>query len=133
MLYGQQWVKQPIIANIVGDANSTRMEVVICVGDIGGPQSISQVVVNGVIMPKKGHIELGSSIPLELPRPAGGFGSVATGGRSGFINSDAGYNSFGDPYGGLATIEIVVYVELAANNSVPTFASSPPARRSPRS
>lgn len=118
MLYGQQWIKAPIIANVVGDANSTRMEVVICVGDIGGPQSISQVVVNGVIVPKKGAANWDPLFRWNfLDQKADG--SIATGGRSGFINSDAGYNSLGDPYGGLATIEIVVYVELAANNSVP--------------
>lgn len=118
MLYGTQWIKKPIIANVVGDANSTRMEVVVCVGDIGGVDGILQVVVNGVIVPMKGATGWDPLFRWNFLDQQT-FGSIATGGRSGFINADNGYNSLGDPFGGLATIEIVVYVELAANNSVP--------------
>jgi hypothetical protein len=38
---GQQWLKQPIVANILGDANSTRFEVVIDCGDISDATATS--------------------------------------------------------------------------------------------
>jgi hypothetical protein len=124
MLYGNQWVKQPIVANVLGDANSTRCEVVLCVGDIG-PDGIVEVVVNGVIVPP-----LGSASPLLGTGPDPLFRwnfldqltttSTHTGSRNGRVNGDLGWNGQGDPYGGLATIEIVVYADLAQSGAAPS-------------
>jgi hypothetical protein len=115
MLYGTQWIKTPIIANILGDGNSTRMEVVVCVGDVS--TGIQQVVVNGVIVPANGA----GADPLFRWNFLDGssFASTHTGGRNGIATADKGYDSNGDPYGSLATIEIVVYSELAQSNSAP--------------
>jgi hypothetical protein len=117
LLYGTQWVKQPIIANVIGDANSTRMEVVVCTGDIG-PGGIIQVVVNGVLVPAKGNSGASALFRwnfLDQQVQA----SAHTGNRNGFANPDAGYDLLSDPYGSLATIEIVVFSELAQSASAP--------------
>ncbi len=117
MLYGSQWIKAPIVCNVLGDGNSTRMEVVICVGNIG-TSGIWTVLVNGVIVPP-----IESAHDKKLMRwnfaDAVTYTSSHTGSRNGLATADAGYDSNGDPYGGYAMIEIVVYSELAQSNSVP--------------
>lgn len=117
MLYGSQWIKQPLICNVLGDGNSTRMEVVICVGDIG-TSGIWTVLVNGVIVPP---IESATDKKLMRWNFADGVTrtSTHTGSRNGKATADLGYDGNGDPYGGFAMIEIVVYSELAQSNSVP--------------
>lgn len=108
LVYGNQWVNSPKIANVLGDANSTRMEVIVCVGDVG-PNGILEVVVNGVI------------VPFQNPKDAlFTWRFVNTGSRNGAPSSDALYDSNGDPYGSLCTIEIVVYRALADSTSPPT-------------
>lgn len=116
MVYGTQWVKTPIIANVLGDGNSTRFEVVVCVGDIG-TTGIQLVVVAGVLVPANGA----GSDPLFRWNFLDGssFASTHTGGRNGKATADKGWDSNGDPYGSLATIAAVVYSELAQSNSVP--------------
>lgn len=123
MLYGTQWVKPPIIANVIGDPNSTRMEVVICVGDIASMENIQLVLVNGVVVPPLGFVGAQALFRWNFLDQKT-YGSVATGGRSGYRNTDFGYVNSGllpqsDPYGGLATIEVVVFSDVAASNSIP--------------
>jgi len=119
---GAQWIKNPIIANVLGDGNATRMEVVLCSGDIGH-DGVDVVVVNGILIPPNAQV---GTDPLErwnfLDSLTDATASVSThtGGRNGIATADLGYNSLGDPYGGLATIEIVVYSDLAASNSIPS-------------
>ena len=48
---GTQWVIPPIVINELGDANSTRGEATICMGNIG-TYGILQVVLNGIIVPR---------------------------------------------------------------------------------
>lgn len=119
-----QWIKQPIIANVIGDGNATRFEVVICSGDIGY-YGINQVVVNGVIIPR--NVGPGSTDPLQrwnfVGDPALGT-PMATGSRNGQQTKDKGYTDpsgtpQSDPYGSLATIEIVVYAQLQQSGGVP--------------
>ena len=117
MLFGRQWVKKPIIANVIGDANSTRMEVVICEGQLE-PYAVEQVVVNGVLVPPIGYVESEKLFRFNW-LDSKYYDSTHTGGRNGIACADYGYNGQGDPYGGLATIEIVVPAELAQSNSTP--------------
>jgi hypothetical protein len=117
LVYGTQWVNNPLIANTIGDGNSTRMEIVVCNGDIG-PNGIQTVVVNGIIIPAwstQGVDKLERWNFLDNPNfpPL----STHTGSRNGYASLDAEYNGGGDPYGGLATIEVVVYSDLAQSNS----------------
>lgn len=122
MVYGAQWVKKPVIANILGDGNATRFECCICVGNIG-PFAVNQVVVNGVMVPPLVATTLAASASDALFRwnflDGGTINSKFTGGRSGVACGDTPYNGQGDPYGGIATIEIVVYNDLAQSNGVP--------------
>ena len=119
MLYGTQWIEPPIVVNELGDGNSTRMECVLCMGDIG-TSGVLQVVVNGVIVPQNGA----GSDPLFRWNFIGNPLGSHTGSRNGSPTKDAGYNDGsgnpqGDPYGSYATIEIVVYRQLAESGSVP--------------
>jgi hypothetical protein len=120
---GQQWVHSPLVVNVLGDANSTRMEVVIDCGDIGDFKSIAQVVVNGVIVPRLGDSFTGTGPFGTITRnPATDlfrWTLIATGSRTGAFTGDLPWKGQGDPYGSLAMIEIVVYAELAAGNSTP--------------
>jgi hypothetical protein len=124
LVYGTQWVNNPVIANVIGDGNSTRMEIVVANGDVG-PNGIQQVVVNGVLIPAWGvNSGFNPGDPLErwnfLDNPNTPSNSTHTGGRNGYSSLDAEYNGTGDPYGGLATIEVVVYADLAQSNSTPS-------------
>ena len=129
------------IANVLGDANSTRGEAVICVGDIGqngvrldsdvNQQDglITGVLVNGVLVPPNGsspdnklfrwNFLDNQPIIFQIISAYKFFGSAHTGSRNGFANTDAWRTGTGDPYGGLATIEWVVYSDLAQSNSPP--------------
>ena len=132
-LYGEQWV-EPLVVNVLGDGNATRMECVVCLGDIG-PDGILEVVCNGVIVPQLGVTHtitfLGNTITVSdagslfrwnfIGTPLGSH----TGSRNGSPTQDSGYNDSagvprGDPYGSSAVIEIVVYNELAQSSSVPS-------------
>lgn len=113
--YGTAW-GAPLIANTIGDGNLTRFELIVCGGNIGpynGNGPILQVVMNGVTVPHN----TGSSDPTNNGLR---WDLVTQGLRSGAPTADAGYNSQGDPYGGIAMAYAVLFVELAASNAVPS-------------
>jgi hypothetical protein len=117
LVYGTQWVNSPLIANTIGDGNSTRMEIVVANGDIG-QNGVQMLVINGIIIPAWStqgvdKLERWNFLDnLNSPQI-----SAHTGSRNGYASQDAEYNGQGDPYGGLATIEAVVYSDLAQSNS----------------
>jgi hypothetical protein len=122
MLYGIEWVK-PVIANILGEPNSTRCEFVVCqdftgTGQIGDGRTdingcgILQVVVNGVIVPS-----ITNSPDKDLYYAA----MVANGSRNGGINPVSLFDSQGDPYGSLTTGVVVIYRQLAESGSAPNM------------
>ncbi len=128
MLYGTQWLK-PIVTVIPADANSTRFECVICQDDIG-LDGIVQVVVNGVVVPRNGSSPDNALYrwnfvgdPTLRTNIGGGAGTPpttsATGSRNGAATKDAQFDEQGDPYGSLATIEVVVYAQIAQAGSLP--------------
>lgn len=130
LVYGTQWLKSPIIENILGDGNSTRCEVTVGLGDVG-LDGIQMVLVNGVIIPRNGEDKhIGGFVihtdPLFRWNFSGDPLGTHTGKRSGSPTNDAGYNNQngipqGDPHGSLACLEVVVYVDLAESNSPPNI------------
>lgn len=108
MVYGEGWV-EPVIANIVGDPNSTRFEAILCYGPVDG---VNRVIVNDVEVPFQGRDPLFS------------WYWVTQGNRSGAPNmlpgwTDAAGQPTSDPYGSMATIAIVVYRQLVNSNQTP--------------
>jgi hypothetical protein len=114
LIYGAGWVQPPIM-NVIGDANSTRMEAVLCVGAMRGavhtdPGAVQKVVVNGEEVP---------FVTGSPDKTIFRWDWVNPGNRNGAPNTDAEYDGNGDPYGSLACIEIVVPIKAAQSNAVP--------------
>ncbi|GAC1674243.1 MAG: hypothetical protein NVS9B2_23530 [Steroidobacteraceae bacterium] len=120
MIAGTQWVK-PVILSVPADANSTRMEAVLCQDKVENDKSLNsfgpnqgdaiiQVVCNGIIVPHS------SSTPdKNLFR----WDWSSNGSRRGVSTGDVPWLHTGDPHGSLACIEIVVYNEIAQGGIVP--------------
>lgn len=109
-VYGAQWVDcTATTRNALGDPNSLRGESVVCVA-ANGAILINTVLVNGVTVPQ---FTAGSDVLFC-------WRFINAGGRNGAVNGDALYNSQGDCYGSLATIEWVVPYQLAAGGSRPS-------------
>ena len=111
LLYSTQFVT-PKISNIIEDGNATKMEAMICTGNIGS-SGVQKVIVNGIEVPYNN-----SDVQLT-------WRWVNTGGRFGHASTDTGYSNsghsaLGDPYGSIATIEIVVYKDVFTGFGTPT-------------
>ena len=112
LIYGMAWVEPPIV-NVVGDGNYTRGEAVLCFGQIS---DIYRCVVNDTEIS-----------PTNRPdRTAYGYVNkdfryawINDGRRDGLPNTDAPYNSQGDPYGNLAAIQWLVPRAIAEAGSKP--------------
>lgn len=129
-IWGTCFVYPPVM-QVIGDPNSTRFECVVCLGNIKGggiedpgvsPDPIQMVIVNDYIVPF-----YTSSDDPTISR----WAWVSYGNRNGQCNRDAPWNGSGDPYGGLATIEVVVPAAVAASNAIPqvqVLTSGPPVR-----
>ncbi len=111
MLYGTSFVEPPVM-NVIGEPNTTRFEVVVCVGQAGnddfGADSVHIVIVNDIIVP---HLVEGGP-PLY-------WQWVNIGKRDGYCNRSVIYNGQGDPYGSLACINIVVPRSVQDSSSIP--------------
>jgi hypothetical protein len=110
MVYGEGWV-EPVLANIVGDPNSTRFEAVLCYGEVDG---VDRVIVNDVEVP----------FYQDGRDPLFAWWWVNRGDRDGTANplpgwADQNGDGTGDPYGSLATIAIVVYRQLVDSQQIP--------------
>jgi hypothetical protein len=132
LVYGQVFV-DGVVLNVIVDANSTRMEVLICFGNIGNGSwsgsasstgGVQMVVCNGVTVPYN-YNSVGGPDPVDaLFR----WQYVNYGNRNGMANTDddysnnpgVAYSGLGDPYGNLAVIEIVVPIALMTSQTVPT-------------
>lgn len=106
LVYGTQWV-DGLVLNVVGDANLTAMEVLLCIGEVRGVQ---RVVVNDVQIFEGG---MGGSTL------AGFYNWVNKGNRHGAPNADTFYDSKGDPYGSLAVLHVRVPKRLVDSSSTP--------------
>ena len=114
LLYGATWVQPPVM-NVLGDANSTRFEVVLCADQLRGsgttdPGSVQKVIVNDTQIP---------FVPYSPDKNTFRWEWVTNGKRNGSPCADKLYDSKGDPYGSLATIEICVPRSLADSSSAP--------------
>lgn len=114
MVLGQSFVEPPVM-NVLGEANSTRFECVIGVGqihdDIATPGPVEAVIVNDFLIP---HISQSTGHDGLLA-----WSWVNHGGRDGYCNRNALYDGAGDPYGSLATIMVVVHRKMHDSTGVP--------------
>jgi hypothetical protein len=117
MVYGSAWLTDAPVVVISGDPNSTRMIVALTVGNLGGslgsagsPGRVRRVIVNDTEVPFVAYSPDKSIFRWE-------WSSLGT--RDGNKITDAGFDGLGNPYGSIATIEIVVYKSVAASDSVP--------------
>ncbi len=112
MIYGTTFVEPPVM-NVVGEANSTRLEVAICPGLLhdgsatAGP--IQMVLVNDFVVP---HQSVSTDVLMA-------WGWVSYGGRDGHCNKNAIYAGKGDPYGGIACIQISVPRKVSDSSAIP--------------
>lgn len=117
--YPQTWgisFIEPPVMNVVGDPNSTRMEVVLGLGPTYGgsgndPGPIQFVIVNDFSVP---FIKNSSDLLLAWTWLNGG-------GKFGTCNRAAIYNGEGDPYGSMVALAISVPNIVAGSNSVPSI------------
>jgi len=112
LVWGTAWV-EPKIANVIGDANSTRFECLVCWGEV---DQILRVVVNDVELPAATDMSHGA---LPVADALFRWNLVNRGDRDGAPNADAGYDSAGDPYGSICVLECVVPRRLAESSAVP--------------
>jgi hypothetical protein len=123
LVYGTQWV-DPAIISLTGDANLTKMEALLCYGEI---DYVHEVIVNGVRIP---HVDNESRFPSMSSIKEGGntikgFWQMSNRGiRRAQPTDDALFTDssgvpLGDPHGSLAVIEIVVPRKLADASSTP--------------
>lgn len=116
VVYGTQRM-EPLVVNTNGDGNLTKMEVLLCVGEI---DYIYEVTVNDVRIP---HVnddsEFMPSVKENGNTTTGFWKTVNKGDRDGSPNPDALYDSKGDPYGSLAVITVVVPRKIAEASGAP--------------
>jgi hypothetical protein len=111
-VYGTAWV-DPIICNVVGDANYTAFEALICFGEV---DDILRVIVNDVEVPAASTMTHGS---LPVKDVLFHWNLVNRGHRDGGPAQGNIYEGKGDPYGSFCTILITVPRKLADSSSVP--------------
>lgn len=116
LVYGTQRVK-PLVLNVLADGNVTKMEVLLCYGQIS---EIYEVVVNDQYVP---HVDDDALFMTNIKQGGnnitGFWRTVNDGRRDGAPNDDALYDQLGDPYGSLAVVEISVPRAVAAAGSIP--------------
>jgi len=121
-IWGTCFVYPPVM-QVIGDPNSTRMEVVLCLGQIwpgppGGGQNgptdsagpIQMVIVNDYIVP---YVNDSDDKDIQS------WYWINYGSRNGSCNRLKEWSGMGDPYGGMATIAVVVPAAVAASNAIP--------------
>jgi hypothetical protein len=112
MVYGTGWTTPPIL-NVVGDGNSTRGEVAVCLGEV---TDILRCVVNDVELPPATDIN-GSAYKVQDPLFR--YNIINKGDRDGSPNTDTPYNGTGDPYGNIAALLFVVPRKVADAAATP--------------
>lgn len=128
LVYGGGLVKG-IIANVVGDGNLVRFEVIVAWGDCYNTWSggIDMVIVNNVVLQHSpcDSVQPGPGCPAFLATsPVAWWQFVNNGARTGASNADSEWEQLfpfgGDPYGSMVVIECVVTTAIQANsNSLP--------------
>ncbi len=112
MGWGTFWV-DPVILNVVGDANFTRFEALVGVGEYS---SLRKVIVNDIEVDKWGtsSFQQNQQISLQMHWREWNTGSIF-----GRVNGDTIYDYTGDPYGSWKVISITIPRKLNPSNSIP--------------
>src|SRR6185436_7116171 len=111
LVYGTGW-HSPLIVFARNDGNLTRMEVLLCMGEI---QGVLKVLVNDNDIPLG---QAGANMT-----GTGWFRFVSPGNRTGGFNGDFADGSgtaLGDPYGSMALLSVVVPNRINDGRSLPT-------------
>ena len=112
LVYGTAW-HSPLVVFARNDGNLTRLEVLLCMGEIEG---VAKVLVNDFEIPLG---QAGSNMT-----GTGWFSVVSLGNRTGNFNadfSDSSGNPLGDPYGGMAYLSVVVPNRINDGRTLPSI------------
>jgi hypothetical protein len=111
LTFGTTWVNA-VIANVVGDPNSTVCEALLAYGDFGSgaKQSIQTVLCNGLAVPASDQT---SDLLFR-------YYFASNGNRQGYFHQGPIYSGQGDPYGSIFYIIVDVYNQVAASNTPPS-------------
>ncbi|HTM48820.1 MAG TPA: hypothetical protein VL285_09080 [Bryobacteraceae bacterium] len=111
LVYGTGW-HSPLIVFARNDGNLTRMEVLLCMGEIEG---VLKVLVNDIEIPLG---QAGANMT-----GTGWYRVVSPGNRTGTFNGDFADNAgnpLGDPYGSMAVLSVVVPNRINDGRSLPS-------------
>jgi len=111
LVYGTQW-HFPDVVFSRNDGNLTRMEVLLCMGEI---QGVLTVLVNDIVIPQ--------AVNGQNMTSTGWWSLISAGTRNGQQDpnfGDGGSGPIGDPYGSMAYLSIVVPNQINDGSSIPT-------------
>ena len=110
LVYGTVWY-EPLVVFARNDGNLTRMEVLLCSGEIDG---VVKVIVNGSEVPE--------AIDGGTTSATGWFNVISKGARQGEFNAnfaDATGKPIGDPHGSMAVLSVCVPNRVSDGRSLP--------------
>lgn len=110
LIYGTQWHRAAVVFSR-NDGNLTRMEVLLCMGEI---DRVLTVLVNDVVIPQ--------GVNGQNMTSTGWWNLTSAGGRNGQQDpnfGDGGAGPVGDPYGSMAYLSVVVPNRINDGSSIP--------------
>src|SRR3569623_1725016 len=110
LIYGTQWHRAAVVFSR-NDGNLTRMEVLLCMGEIDG---VVTVLVNDTVIPQ--------GVNGQNMTSTGWWNLISAGGRNGQQDpnfGDGGAGPVGAPYGSMAYLSIVVPNRINDGSSIP--------------
>lgn len=110
LVYGTQW-HMPDVVFSRNDGNLTRMEVLLCMGQIEG---VLTVLVDDIVIPQ--------GVSGQNMTSTGWWNLISSGTRNGTQDpnfADGGSGPIGDPYGSMAYLSIVVPNQINDGSSIP--------------
>lgn len=102
LVWGTAWV-DAVLLSVIPDGNSTRGEAIICDGEISG---LLKVICDDEILPPASSFP--ARDPLNVYDALFRYNVWGNGTRNGTVNTDAGFNSQGDPFGSMVAIEYCI-------------------------
>ncbi len=111
LLYGTQWHKPDVVFSR-NDGNLTRMEVLLCMGEI---QGVLTVLVDDIVIPQ--------GVAGQNMTSTGWWNLISAGTRNGLQDpnfGDGGSGPVGDPFGSMAYLSVVVPNRINDGSSIPT-------------
>ncbi len=110
LIYGTQWHRAAVVFSR-NDGNLTRMEVLLCMGEIDG---VATVLVNDAVIPQ--------GVNGQNMTSTGWWNLISAGRRNGQQDpnfGDGGAGLAGDPYGSMAYLSVVVPNRINDGSSIP--------------